>query len=223
MYNLIRLLKDDEGLDDSLWTGDMLMNILIDPNITYVILVGGLLMAILALFAPGTGVIEIGALFALVIAGYGIYHMPINYWALAVLLIGVFPFLLALRKSRHWYFLVVSLAALIIGSAYLFDSGVWWRPAVHPLLAAVVSILAGLLIWLVASKGLEAMQRRPTFETRMQNLIGAIGEAKTTVYAEGSVYVGGEMWSAYSGQEIPAKTRVRVVRRDGFVLEVEKA
>ena len=93
----------------------------------------------------------------------------------------------------------------------------------NPLLAAVVSILAGLLIWLVASKGLEAMQRSPTFETRMQNLIGAIGEAKTTVYAEGSVYVGGEMWSAYSGQEIPAKTRVRVVRRDGFVLEVEKA
>jgi len=198
------------------------MNILIDPNVTYIILVGGFLLAILALFAPGTGVIETGALFALVIAGYGIYHLPINYWALFVLIIGVFPFLVAVRQSHRWYFLVISLAALIIGSAYLFDSGVWWRPAINPVLAIIVSILAGTLMWIVATKGIEALLRRPAFETRMQNLIGAVGEAKTTVYMEGSVYVGGEMWSAHSSKEIPAKTRIRVLRRDGFVLEVEK-
>jgi membrane-bound serine protease (ClpP class) len=198
------------------------MNILIDPNVTYVILVGGFLLAILALFAPGTGIIETGALFALVLAGYGIYHLPINYWALIILILGVFPFLVAVRQSHRWYFLVISLAALIVGSAYLFDSGVWWRPAVNPVLAVMVSILAGVLMWIVASKGMEAMLRRPTFEAHLQNLIGATGEAKTVIYNEGSVYVGGEMWSAHSNQEIPAKAHVRVLRRDGFVLEVEK-
>lgn len=195
------------------------MDILIEPNVIYLILVAGLLLAILALFAPGTGVIEIGALFALVLAGYGIYHLPINLWALIVLIIGVFPFLLAVRQSGRWYFLVISLVALVVGSAYLFNSGQWWLPAVHPLLAVVVSGLAGTLMWIIASKGLAAMQQRPTFD--MQKLIGAIGEAKTSIHDEGSVYVGGELWSARSSQSIPVKARVRVVRRDGFVLEVE--
>ena len=195
------------------------MDILIEPNVIYLILVVGLMLAILALFAPGTGVIEVGALFALVIAGYGIYHLPINLWALVVLIIGVFPFLLAVRRSGRWYYLVISLLALVIGSAYLFNSGQWWLPAVHPLLAVVVSGLAGLLMWIIASKGLEAMRRRPTFD--MQSLIGAIGEAKTSIHDEGSVYVAGELWSARSNQSIPVKTRVKVVRRDGFILEVE--
>ncbi len=195
------------------------MDILIEPNVIYLILVAGLLLAILALFAPGTGVIEVGALFALVLAGYGIYHLPINLWALIILIIGVFPFLLAVRQSGRWYYLVISLLALVIGSAYLFNSGQWWLPGVHPLLALVVSGLAGTLMWIIASKGLEAMRRRPTFD--MKDLIGAVGEAKTSIHNEGSVYVSGELWSARASQSIPAKTRVRVVRRDGFVLEVE--
>ncbi len=198
------------------------MNLLADPNVTYVVLVAGFLLAILALFAPGTGVIELGALFALVVAGYGIYHLPINYWALAILIVGVFPFLVAVRKSGRWYYLAISLAALIIGSAYLFNSGTWWQPAVNPAIAIVVSVLAGLLMWIVAYRGLEALRRKPRFETRMESLVGATGEAKTTIHEEGSVYVGGELWSAHSNQEIPAKARVRVISRDGFVLEVEE-
>jgi membrane-bound ClpP family serine protease len=196
------------------------MNILIDPNVTYLILVSGFLLAILALSAPGTGVFELGAMFALVIAGYGIYHLPINYWALIILLAALFPFFLAVRKSGRWYFLVISIATFIIGSIFLFNSGVWWQPAVNPVLAGVVSILAGTLMWIVASKGLEAMQRQPQFN--LQTLIGATGEARTAIHNEGSVYVGGELWSARSSLEIPAKSRVRVLRREGFVLEVEK-
>ena len=195
------------------------MNILVDPNVTYLFLVGGLLLAILALFAPGTGVIELGALFVLVVAGYGIYHLPINLWALALLVVGVFPFLFAVRKSGRWIYLLISLIAMVIGSAYLFQSSQWYLPAVHPLLASVVSLLAGGLMWIIASKGMDAIRRRPTFD--LQDLIGQEGEAKTPIHDEGSVYVAGEMWSARSSQTIPARTRVRVVRRDGFVLEVE--
>jgi membrane-bound ClpP family serine protease len=36
------------------------------------------------------------------------------------------------------------------------------------------------------------------------------------------VYVAGEMWSARSDQSIPAGSSIRVVRREGFILVVEK-
>ena len=51
------------------------MDILLDPNVAYVLLVFGLMLAIMAVFTPGTGVIEITALFALALAGYANMHL----------------------------------------------------------------------------------------------------------------------------------------------------
>jgi membrane-bound serine protease (ClpP class) len=54
-------------------------------------------------------------------------------------------------------------------------------------------------------------------------VIGLIGEARTPVHRSGTVYVGGEIWSARSEQSIPAGERVRVRALDGLVIEVEPA
>lgn len=196
------------------------MDFLLDPNVLYFILVFGFLLAVLALFAPGTGVLEIGAMFALLLAGYGIYHVPINIWALVVLLLGVFPFLVAVRKSGRWPFLLISILALVIGSAYLFPGSAWYLPGVHPLLALVVSSVAAGMFWLVGYKGLQALARRPT--SVLDRLVGATGKAETAIEAEGSVYVAGETWSAHSQKPIPAEARVKVIKREGFILEVEE-
>jgi membrane-bound serine protease (ClpP class) len=195
------------------------MDILIIPEVAYLILVCGLLIAILALFAPGTGLIELAALSMLLLAGYSIYHLSFNIWALLLLLVGVFPFILAVRQSGRMIYLVISLAALVVGSAYLFPSQAWWQPGVNPLLALVVSILAGGFLWLVARKGLEALTGRPLIN--MDKVIGANGEAKTAIYNEGSVYVAGENWSAHSQVPIPAGTRIKVIAREGIIVEVE--
>ena len=192
--------------------------ILLDPNVAYLLLVGGVLLAILALLNPGTGILEVSALFALILAGWAVYNLPINPWALLVLLLGVFPFLLAVRRSRRLIYLALAILTLVIGSAFLFQ-GEGWQPAVHPVLALVVSALAGGFVWLVVTKSLEAVMARPDHD--LNRLIGAIGEAKTDIYMEGSVQVAGELWSACSLKPIPAGAPVRVVKMNGFVLEVE--
>jgi membrane-bound serine protease (ClpP class) len=55
----------------------------------------------------------------------------------------------------------------------------------------------------------------------MDKVIGANGEAKTAIYNEGSVYVAGENWSAHSQVPIPAGTRIKVIAREGIIVEVE--
>lgn len=194
------------------------MNILLDPNISYLILVGGFLMAVLALFAPGTGLLEIGAVTAIIFAGYFIANLPVNWWALAVLLVGVFPFLFAVRKSRNLVFLAISIAAFIIGTVFLFrlDSGV---PAVNPILAAVVSILVTGLMWIIATKGLEALQLKPY--SRLGKLINQVGTARSDVYHTGTIYVHNEEWSARSSIPISAGTKIIVLKQEGFTLDVE--
>ena len=197
------------------------MDILLNPNVAYLVLAGGLILAVLSLLAPGTGILEIFALFALLLAGYAVYNLPINEWALLVLLAGVVVFIMAIRKPRVVGLLVVAILMLVLGSAFLFnsDNDVWWRPAVNPLLAATVSILSAGFFWVVTQKVIQARSARPAHD--LGALDGAIGEARSNIHEEGSVQVAGELWSARSQQPIPDGTHVRVTGREGFILEVE--
>lgn len=194
------------------------MNFVIDPNLAYVLLVSGFVLAVLALFTPGTGLLEIGALFALVLAGFGVATLPTNWWALVILLLGVFPFVLALRRSRRWIFLLLTVAAMIVGSIFLFRTPDG-QLAIHPALAVLMPVSAVGILWIVAHRGLEAARLRPSID--LSALIGKTGEAHTDVHSDGSVYVGGEEWTARSEVFIPKGVSVRVIGREGLVLLVE--
>lgn len=200
---------------------ELAVEILLNPNLFYLLLVAGVLVAIMALFSPGTGLLELGAFFLLLLAGWGIYKLPTNLWALGLLILGVFPFILAVRRSRQFIFLVIALVAFVIGSTYLFQGDSWWQPGVHPLLAILVSLLSAGYLWIATVKVLEAERRRPAHD--LAGLIGELGEAKTDIYNEGSVQVDGELWSARSAAPIPEGSLVRVTGREGLILEVEPA
>ncbi len=198
----------------------MLENFLLNPNLAYLFMVAGFSMALMAIFTPGTGLLEIGAFFSLLLAGYGVYTLPINYWALIILVLGVFPFVWAVRKSGEVVYLAICILALVIGSAFLFRSDIWWKPAVNPVLTLVTSVLAGGFFWIVAKKSLEADAAPPAHD--LNNLIGAIGEAKSNIHEEGSIQVLGELWAARSENPIAKGSKIRVTQRDGFILTVEE-
>jgi membrane-bound serine protease (ClpP class) len=194
------------------------MEFLLNPNIAYLLLAIGSFLVILAIFSPGTGILEIGALFILVLAGWAVYNLPINTWALVVLIGGVIPFIIAVRRSGKQIYLVIALLAFVIGSSFLFRGDSWWQPAVNPFLVLVVSILMGGYMWIGVQKVLEAEKRPPAHD--LEALVGAEGEAKTDIHDQGSVQVAGELWSAFSQEAISSGTQVRVIARHGFSLEV---
>jgi membrane-bound serine protease (ClpP class) len=197
------------------------MEILFNPNIAYVLLVVGFLLALLAIITPGTGMLEVGAFFSLALAGFIVYHIGIdhvNLWALIAIAVSIVPFVFATRKPKRGLWLGISLVGILAGSLYIFNSGSW-LPAVNPILALFVSASVGGFLWLVVGKTVKAQMAVPTHDLGM--LIGQTGEAKTTVHDNGSVQVSGELWSARSEKSIPAGSHVRVVNREGFVLVVE--
>jgi len=192
---------------------------LLNPNVAYVVLVVGFMLTVMAVIAPGTGLLELGALALFIMAVWEILNLPVNFWALAVLLLAAVFFLLAFRRTWSQLFLGLSILSLVIGSAFLFQGEAWYQPAVNPILAVVASVLSSGFIWFATHKALEA--RRLALAHSLEELVGATGEAKTAIYDEGSVQVGGELWSAHSKEPIPTGSKVRVVGREGFILEVE--
>lgn len=195
------------------------MEILVNPNFAYVLLVVGFLLALLAIVTPGTGMLEVGAFFCLALAGYIAYRIGINLWALVVIVVSFVPFVYATRKPKRGLWLGMSIAGILLGSIYIFNTE-GWLPKVNPFLALFISALVGGFLWLVVGKTVKAANARPTHD--LGALIGQIGETKTAVHENGSVQVAGELWSARSEKSIPPGTHIRVTKREGFILVVER-
>jgi membrane-bound serine protease (ClpP class) len=176
-------------------------------------------LAMLALVTPGTGLFEIGAFFCIALAGYAIYNLSFNWWALLLLGLSIVPFVYAIQKPGREPFLAVAILLLVIGSVFIFPR-TEEQGFVSPLVAVVASALVAGFLWVAVRKSVEAANVRPIHD--MTTLVGQIGEARTKVNDEGSVLVAGELWSARSEDPIPAGSPIRVVRREGFILVVEK-
>jgi len=195
------------------------MDFLLDPNIAYLILLGAVLLAMMSLASPGTGLFEIGAFFCIVLAGYAIYQLSFNWWALILLGLSIVPFVYAIQKPKRELYLALSILLLVVGSVFIFPR-TSDQAVVNPLVAIVASVLVAGFLWIAVRKTVEAAGIRPSHD--LDGLIGKIGEARTKVEEEGSVQVEGELWSARSEKTIPAGSSIRVLRREGFVLIVEK-
>src|SRR5512138_1482319 len=175
------------------------MEFLLDPNVAYLILLGAVLLAMLALASPGTGLLEVGAFFCIALAGYAIYHLSFNWWALILLGLSIIPFIYTLRKPKRELFLVLALLLMVVGSVFVFPRTAG-QAMVNPLVAVVGSGLVAGFLWIAVRKVTEAATIRPSHE--LESLVGKIGEARTRVQDEGSVQVDGELWSARSDRAI---------------------
>ena len=196
------------------------MDFFLNPNVAYLVLVLAVILTSMAVIVPGTGLLEVGALFALIWTAYAVYNLTINWWALLILALGVFPFLLAVLKSRRLIFLGLTILSMVVGSVFLFRTEDKIL-AVNPFFSLTVSVLAAFFLWISVRRSLEAI-----LAPRAHNpdkTIGQTGLATTDVYEEGSVQLESELWSARSEEAIPAGSQVRVIGREGLVLVVEKA
>ncbi|MCE5207490.1 MAG: hypothetical protein LLG42_04180 [Chloroflexi bacterium] len=196
-----------------------MMEFLLDPNVAYVLLVTGFVIAVLALISPGTGFLEVIGLFILFLAGYAMFRLPIQIWALVLIVLSIIPFVISLRIVKHWGLLLLSLVGLIIGTIFLFpaENG---SPAIHPVLAVVVSFSALMVLWIIGRRSMEAVSQKPAFD--LERLVGQTGEARADFKDEGTVYVMGEEWTARTSHPVHQGSHVKVTGREGLVLLVEE-
>ncbi len=188
------------------------------PNLLYVLLVGGLWLAALAVVTPGTGVYELLALLALATVGAGTTIVAMNPWAWIPVGLGVVAFVISIWSSRQEIWLVASALLLTLGSAFLFRQ-VGGGAGVNPLLALISALGSVGFFWIVVRNVRKSQRAEPVFNP--QHILGQVGEARTPIDPIGSAYVGGELWTVRAEEPIPAGTAVRVISREGLMLNVK--
>jgi membrane-bound serine protease (ClpP class) len=195
---------------------DRLLATLTDPDIVYLLLLAGLFG--LAFEASHPGVLAPGVIGAicLLVGGYGLNLLPIDYAGVALALLG-----LGLMATEAF---VPAFGALVLGGASAFAIGslmMFDRPGLRPPLAIIAgATLASVLVLGVVLALLVRARRRP-LASGSATLIGAPGRATRWQGAEGEVLVQGEHWRARAARPPTPGQSVRVVGRDGLTLLIE--
>jgi membrane-bound serine protease (ClpP class) len=110
------------------------------------------------------------------------------------------------------------LIAFVVGSLILFDSDVPGLNVARPLIAAIATVGALLIVGIVWL-GTRAM-RRPVV-TGTQGMLGASVEVVSDSPGNGRVRYGGELWNARSGAALKVGEQARIVKVEGLTLWVE--
>jgi membrane-bound ClpP family serine protease len=189
-------------------------------NLAYLILLAAVWTSLLAAIMPGTGAFEVLAAVCVFLAAVAVLALPVNFWALLLILAGVLSFGLELRKPMGGLFLVISILFFIGGSIFLFRGTQGELAGVSWLLAVVGSLATVLFFWLAFTKYIQG--NREAVDFGPDRLVGMTGEARTEIYNGGSVQVASALWSARSDERIPTGSKVRVVSRSGLTLTVTK-
>lgn len=198
---------------------DLLWQLLINPNIVYLLLVAGLLCLALALTTPGSGAPEVGAVVFLTLAVLGLFQLPTNIFGLALIVLSFILFMLDFQWTSHGALTVGGIVTLVGGSLMLF--GVSYESGrVSFWLIGLTVIVTVAFFTFIVSAALATRHLPP--KQNPDSVIGTVGEAKTDILNEGTVQVGNELWSAESDETIPAGTKVTIVQRNGLKLKVKK-
>ena len=207
---------------------DRFLAFLANPNVAYLLLVLGLLALVAEVATPGAVIPGVTGTIMLILATYGLLHLPTNWVGPVLMIAGVVMLLLDI-KVTGFALSVGGVIAFLIGSLLIFTPPWEQLPltaappaSLSPLLILVTTVTVGLFFILGIAAAVRA-QRRPIAVGR-ETLIGQSCTVHEALRPSGTVRIEGEEWSAQSntGEEIPAGTRVRVVRLDGLRLQVER-
>jgi membrane-bound serine protease (ClpP class) len=203
------------------WTLQLL-NILIDPNLLYLLFLAGIVGIGYEVLHPG--VILPGTLggVALILALFGFSIVPINLAGAALMIFGVVLLALEAWVSAHGLMGLSGVIAIAAGGLMLFrtpDEGV------SPYLAIGMSVVAGLLLAFVATKVVQARHRPVTAGGGTGTLLGRTAVVRTRLQPRGQVYLHGELWQAEAadGEDVDPGREVVVEAVEGLTLRVTPA
>jgi len=189
-----------------------------DPNIAYILMMIGIAGIYFELSHPGAifpGVI--GAI-SLVLAFFAFQTLPVNYAGILLILLAVVFFIMELKIASYGLLSVAGVLSFLLGSIMMFEGGgpemrVAWR-VMLPTLVLVCGFF-------VAVAGLVFKSQRSRSRTGAEGLEDEIGVVKVALQPEGKVQVHGELWKAKSAVPLQIGARVRVVKMENLVIEVE--
>src|SRR5438067_8758497 len=187
---------------------------LIDPTVAALLFLLAAYGIITELSSPGAILPGVVGGIAAVLAVVSLANLPVNIAGALMLIVALGLFLADLKANTHGILSAGGVLALVLGLAFLINTGPIGL-GVNPILIALSGLISfGFFVFFVQRIW---VARHSPAAAGSETLVGASGVARQDLAPDGFVFVGGALWAARtSGEPIHAGTPVKVVGRTGL-------
>jgi membrane-bound serine protease (ClpP class) len=194
------------------------LSVLSDPNIGFILMNLGILGLLVEIYNPGAilpGVIG-GIALVLGLASFAI--VKVNIAGLLLIGLAVLMFIADIKVPGHGVLTVGGVLAFVFGAILLTQRQI---PVLQISLRLILGAAAAIAAFFVVAVSATVRAQRLPPQGGGQDLIGAIGVARSDLAPDGQVHVRGEMWTATAEDgAIASGQRVRVVGVAGLRIRV---
>src|SRR5205085_335508 len=200
-----------------------LLEILVNPNVSYLLILLGLVGLGIELFSPGLIVPGTIGLISFLLGLYGSAQLPVTITGVLLLLFGVAMIVAEAHFGTHGILGASGVAAIAASGLLLYNTNSSAFQVSAPVVIVVALALGGGLAFAV-QRALRA--RRLPKRTGWEEMVGAIGEVRQPLHPVGQVFVEGALWRAElesangDGRPLDRGSRVRVESVEGLTLHV---
>ena len=217
--NARRRQPNQEVRFNKLDLGQQLAHTLGTPWVAYFLFIAGFALVIFEFFTAGIGIAGFVGACAIVGACFGFSHLPVQWWAIALLLIGLLGLAVDVQAGGLGAWTFIGSAALVAGSVLLYGGSsrldpAWW---------VIALVCGGTVLFMLSGMTAMIRSRFSTPTIGREELIGEMGVAEVDVAPDGVVKIHEALWRARTNRATPitAGDEIRVVAVEGIVLEVE--
>ncbi len=210
--------------------GQSLLNTLADPSLAYILFLIGIALLYFEFQAPGGFLAGSVGLVALILAGIGHQALPLNFGAMALVVLGVALLILEVYITSYGLLSLAGLGSLVFGSLFLFRSadGVIELPN-----ALIFSVVLSVVIFLglvgyVIVRDRKKNQGQTFFKHAGEHgKILRVRSQDNYTSADGisffsyQIKIRGETWNAFSREQLVEGQHVVVLEKDPNNLELE--
>jgi membrane-bound serine protease (ClpP class) len=189
-----------------------------NPNIAYILMMIGLAGLYFELSHPGAIFPGVIGGICLILAFFAMQTLPVNYAGILLIVLAIIFFIMEMKITSYGLLSIAGVVSLLLGSLMLFEGSSPGMKLSWGVLLPTILTISGFFV-IVAGLVFKVHKSKPT--TGSRGLIGEIGVVKQALAPEGKVFVHGELWNAKAKEPLEENTRVRVVKVDRLMLEVE--
>jgi membrane-bound serine protease (ClpP class) len=201
-----------------------LLEIIVNPNISYLLLLAGIVGIAIELFSPGLIIPGTLGAVSFLLGLYGSSQLPVNFVGVVLLVLGVGMLLAEAHFGTHGILGISGVIALAAGGLLLYNTGTS-AFEISPWLVITVAVVLGGGIAVVVQRVVRA--RRLPKRAGWEELVGEVAEVRRRLDPLGQVYLEGALWAARLRGEYGAHpqgagvgSRVRVESVEGLTLQV---
>ena len=199
--------------------GGQVLHTLGSPWVAFMLFVAGLALIVFEFYTASIGLAGLTGAFALVGAFTGFSHLPVQWWAAGLLVVGILGFTIDVQAGGLGPWTAIGAIALVAGSLTLYGGSsrldpAWW---------SIVIVCGTTAVFMVGGMTAMIRSRFATPTVGREGLVGEMGTAEVDVAPDGVVRIRDARWRARTNRATPigAGDPVRVTSIDGLVLEVE--